>query len=201
MGRRSKPPAPFKCLQKALTTGYTGVHGDPGDLIRTSLVGVLRFRLLQCDVMFGLALGCRIERRDTLELILRSVKFKWRSRHSPGKLGKLHLAIRVGSGFEIEPPHSTKTIRDMNLDRGRVSGFAVCAHNCKFEGTGTSTASYDRNFFVMRLRFREQRDCDDDGAQNTKQFVHILTIIRAQPRQITCNAEVHRRSRSSWVSQ
>jgi hypothetical protein len=36
----------------------------------------------------------------------------------------------------------------------------------------------------VRLRFRKQRDCDDDGAQNTKTSVHILNIIRAQRRDI-----------------
>ena len=100
-----------------------------------------------------------------------------------GKSGELHLPIRIGSGFQIEPPHSTKTIRNVNLDGGGVKGFAVRAHNRKFEGTGTGTALYDGNFFVVRWRLslRKQRDCDKNGAQNTKHSVHMRTIIRAQP--------------------
>ena len=130
------------------------------------LVPVLRFRLRQRDVMSVLALFRRVERRDTRELVLRSLKFKWRSLHPRRKSGELHLPIRVGSGFKIEFPHSAKTIGDMNLDRGRVNGLAVSAHNCKFERTGTSTTFNDGHFFVGRLRLspRKQRGCGDDGA-------------------------------------
>lgn len=122
--------------------------------------------------MFALALGRRIERRDALELILRSMKLKWRSLHTGGKSFELHLPIRIGSGFKVESPHSTKTIRDMNLDRGRVKGFAVRAHNREFEGTGTGTALYDRNFFVVRWRLSlsKQRDCDKNGAHKAKHY-------------------------------
>ena len=143
---------------------------------------VLRFRLLQRDVTFALALGRRIERRDTPELVLRSVKFKWRSLHSGGKSGEFHLPIRDGSSLKIELPHSTKTVGDMNLDRGSINGFSVPAHNCKLEGTGTCTTLYDGNFFVGRLRlcFSKQRGCDENGAQNTVHSVHIRTITRAK---------------------
>src|SRR6202035_4319016 len=111
-----------------------------------------RFRFLQADLAFGLALGRRIERRDTIVLILRPMKFKWRSLHPRGKSGELQLPIRIGSGFKIEPPHSAKTILDMNLHRGCVNGFAVRAPNCKFEGTGTSIALYDGNLLFGRWR-------------------------------------------------
>jgi hypothetical protein len=132
--------------------------------------------------MSVLALFRRVERRDTRELVLRSLKFKWRSLHPRRKSGELHLPIRVGSGFKIELPHSAKTIGDMNLDRGCVNGFAVRIPDCKFEGTGTSTALYDGNFFVGRwsLSPRKQRGCDENGAQNTMHSVHMLTIIRAR---------------------
>jgi hypothetical protein len=85
------------------------------------------------------------------------VKFKWRSLHPPRKAGELHLPIRVGSSFKIELPHSAKAIRDMNLDRGGINGFAVRAPNFKFEGTGTSTALYDGNFFVGRWRLSPRK--------------------------------------------
>src|ERR1017187_8539876 len=93
-----------------------------------------------------------MERRDTGELVLRRANLKWRSLRPRGKSGEPHLPIRVGSGFKIEPPYSTKTVLDMNLDRGCVDGLAVSAPNCEFEGTGTRAAFYDGNLFVGRWR-------------------------------------------------
>src|ERR1017187_1635151 len=124
-----------------------------------------------------------MERRDTRELVLRSAKLKWRSLHPRGKSGEFHLPIRIGSSFKIEPPHSTKTVLDMNLDRGCVDGLAVSAPNCEFEGTGTSAAFYDGNFVIGRWRLstrKWRRYEDENEAQNTKHSVHILIIIRAE---------------------
>jgi hypothetical protein len=106
------------------------------------------------------------------------MKLKRRSLHPCRESGEPHLPIRVGSSFKVEPPHSTKTILDMNLHRGCVNGFAVSAPNRKFEGTGTCTALYDGNFFVGRLRLRQRkhRECDENGAQNTMHSVHIAQL-------------------------
>jgi hypothetical protein len=120
-------------------------------------VPVRRFRFLQGDLPFGLALDCRIERGDTHELILRSLKFKWRPLHPRGKSGELHLPIGVGARFEIELPHSAKTILDMNLDRSCVNGSPACAQYCKFEGTGTSASLDHGNFFVGRCRLSSRK--------------------------------------------
>src|ERR1700730_12901132 len=114
--------------------------------------------------------------------MLGSVKLHRRSLYTDGKSDELDPPIRVGSGFKVKPPHSTKAIFNMNLDRGRINGFTVCAQYSEFEGTGTCAALYDGNLFVVRLRFRKKRDCDDDEAQNTKHSVQILTIIRTRPR-------------------
>jgi hypothetical protein len=67
------------------------------------------------------------------------MKLKRRSLHPCSESGELHLPIRIGSSLKIELPHASKAIRDMNLDGGRVNGFAVRPPDCKFEGTGTCT--------------------------------------------------------------
>src|SRR5260370_17477348 len=95
-------------------------------------VTLLRFRLLQRDVVLGLAFRRRIVGRDALVLILRSAKLKRRPVHSGGKSGEFYLPFRVGSGFEIEPADSTKAIGDVHFECGLVNWFAVTAHNPKF---------------------------------------------------------------------
>ncbi len=108
-----------------------------------------RFRLLQRDVVLGLAFRRRIVCSDALELILRSAELKRRPVHSGGKSGELHLPFRVGPCFEIEPANSTKAIGDVYLDCGRVNWFAVSAYDTKFDGTGTGSAIHDGDLFVV----------------------------------------------------
>ena len=102
--------------------------------------------------------------------------------HTDWEAGELDLSIGVRSGLQIEPPHPTKSILDVNFDGGCIDGLAVRAPYCKFNETGTSTAVYGWNFFAghWRLSPRKQRDGDQNGTRNTKQSVHIRTIIRAQ---------------------
>jgi hypothetical protein len=119
------------------------------------------------------------------------VKLERRSLHTGWKPGELHLSIGVGSSFEIEPPHSTKPIFDMNLDGGCIDRLAVRVPYRKFKGTGTSTAVYDWNFFAGcgYLGPRKRRGCDENRAQNTKHPVHMFSIIRAT-KSVTCREPV-----------
>jgi hypothetical protein len=66
----------------------------------------------------------------------------------------------------------------MNVDCSGVNGLSVNTPYCEFHGAGTRTSLNDRNFFGGRLRRRKQRNCEENGAQNTKQSVHIFAIIR-----------------------
>ena len=108
------------------------------------------------------------------------MKLKRRSLHPRGKTGELHFPSGVGSSFKIEPPHSTKALLDMNVDRSGVNGLAVSAPYCEFDGAGTGTALNDRNCFVGRLPRSKRRNREENGAQNTKKSVHILAIIRGR---------------------
>jgi len=110
-------------------------------------MGGRRFRILHDDLAVGLALDCGIENRNARQIILRSMKLQRRTLHLRGKSGEPHFPIGVGSGFEIEPSYSAKSILDMNFDGGSVNRFSVSAPNRQFDGARTCTAFYGRNFF------------------------------------------------------
>ncbi len=172
-------------------------------------VTFLHFRLLQRDVVLGLALRRRIVGRDPLELVLRSAKLKRRPVHSGGKSGELHLPFRVGPGFEIKPADSTKAIGDVHFDCGSINWFAVSVYNGKFEVTGTGSAIHDGDLFVVRLPLsRQKSDCDENGAQNVTHPVHIRTLYErgtdnrdeAKKRQLPPLAEIRGRNNCSQLS-
>ncbi len=102
-----------------------------------------------------------------------------------GKSGELHLSIRVGSSFEIEPADSTKAVGDVDLYRSRVSRLSIRAAHSQFQRAGTGSAVHHRKLFVVRLplsrkKIRKNSSCDEDAAQKTKRPVHIRTIIRGR---------------------
>jgi hypothetical protein len=65
---------------------------------------------------------------------------------SGGESGEFHLAVGVGSGFEIELVESAETVIDVDLYGRGVGGLVVSADNGKFDGAWTSDAVHDGNF-------------------------------------------------------
>src|SRR6266567_6379556 len=95
--------------------------------------------------MLGLTLCRWIVIRVAREVVLRSLKLKWRPVHSGGKSGEPHFAVGVGAGFEIEFSDSAKAIGDVDLHLRSVNRLAVGSSQGKLDRAGTRFTVHNRH--------------------------------------------------------
>ena len=125
------------------------------------------------------------------------------------KSGELHLSIRVGSSFEVEPTDSTKAIGDMSLDRGSIkSCLSIGTSYSQFQRAGTGSAIHDGDLFVVRLPFRDRQlmtsagrgeDSLGDDCRSRSSSVPASSVFPHRDRS-GCNLGVCLISQAPWAA-
>ena len=77
--------------------------------------------------MLGMTFRGWIVVQRAFQLIFGAVEFKRRIVNFDGDAGELDLAVRIGSGLEIEVMKPAKAVCDVDLHSGVINGLGVRA--------------------------------------------------------------------------